>query len=67
MTENINGIFEKLLNDLNDIYESESKLLEDIKYENPVAAKDKKPKSAEKKKPKSPKGGKGKLNRYYIC
>ena len=65
--EAINATFEKILNDLNEICNYESKLLDEIKFSpNADVTKELKPKSPkggkDKKKPKSPKGGKGKIN-----
>jgi len=63
--EIVNSTFEKILNELNEICNSETKLLDEIKYSTNAdgGAKEVKPKSPkggkDKKKPKSPKGGKG--------
>ena len=59
----VNAAFEKILTDLNNLFASEGKILDLLKY--PVQkngskdAKPKSPKNKKDKKPKSPKGGKG--------
>ena len=59
----VNAAFEKILTDLNNLFASEGKILDLLKY--PIQkngskdAKPKSPKNKKDKKPKSPKGGKG--------